>query len=347
METTYRFREKRRGDARHDNRYRRGSKVALGIQERQRLIQLVVCTLLFFVVFIGKGIFPDKVAAVRDEVLAILQSDTDFEAAFSHLGRSFSAGEPVMETLEDLWVDVFGGGSGTPDTQMLGDTKLYRMDLDYLTRQDKADVQPVAYYIRCGELEQEQEVQSGAPQGAAQPAEVQSAAEAAPTATPVPEASAEPEVIHMDYSGPALPEHTTMDRYALGLGETVTPVLGWLSSGFGWREHPVDGGEKFHNGVDLAVNTGTEVKAFADGVVDYIGESPIYGKYLQIKHDAGVTTFYAHCNELCVQQGQSVAAGEKVAESGETGNATGPHLHFEVKRNGVRLNPIYYIDQPS
>ena len=70
-----------------------------------------------------------------------------------------------------------------------------------------------------------------------------------------------------------------MDRYnldALGVGETVTPALGWVSSDFGWREHPVDGGEKFHNGVDPAVNDGTDVLAFADGTVDYIGDSPIY-----------------------------------------------------------------------
>lgn len=67
-----------------------------------------------------------------------------------------------------------------------------------------------------------------------------------------------------------------MDRYnlnALGVGETVTPALGWVSSDFGWREHPVDGGEKFHNGVDLAVNSGTDVLALPTEPVDYIGDS--------------------------------------------------------------------------
>ena len=106
----------------------------------------------------------------------------------------------------------------------------------------------------------------------------------------------------------------------------------------------MDGGEKFHNGVDLAVNTGTAVGAFAGGVVDYIGDSPIYGQYLQISHGGGLTSFYAHCSKLCVQQGQTVAAGEKVAESGASGNATGPHLHFELKLNGTLLNPLYYIE---
>ena len=128
------------------------------------------------------------------------------------------------------------------------------------------------------------------------------------------------------------------------MDETVTPALGWVSSTFGWREHPVDGEERFHNGVDLAVNSGTPVQAFAAGTVDYIGDSPEYGLYLQISHAGGLTTFYCHCSKLCVQQGQTVAAGEKVAESGATGNVTGPHLHFEMKLNGVRLNPLYYIE---
>ena len=79
-------------------------------------------------------------------------------------------------------------------------------------------------------------------------------------------------------------------------------------------------------------------------MVDYIGESDIYGQYLQIRHEGGLTSFYAHCSKLCVQQGQTVAAGEKVAESGATGNATGPHLHFELKLDGVLLNPTYYIE---
>ena len=121
--------------------------------------------------------------------------------------------------------------------------------------------------------------------------------------------------------------------------------MGVLTSPFGWREHPVDGEEKFHNGVDLAVNTGTQVKAFADGVVEYIGDDPDqYGLYLQISHANGVKSFYAHCSQLLVSQGQTVKAGDTVALSGDTGNTTGPHLHLELRFNGVRINPIYYIE---
>ena len=78
--------------------------------------------------------------------------------------------------------------------------------------------------------------------------------------------------------------------------------------------------------------------------MDYIGDSPVYGLYLQINHAGGVQSFYAHCSQLLVQQGQTVTAGQVVALSGSTGNSTGPHLHFELKLNGVRLNPVYYIE---
>ena len=81
------------------------------------------------------------------------------------------------------------------------------------------------------------------------------------------------------------------------------------------------------------MNDGTDVLAFADGTVDYIGDSPIYGLYLQLSHPGGLKSFYAHCSELLVQQGQTVAAGE--------GGGPGPD---ELKLNGVLLNPLYYIE---
>ena len=282
------------------------------------------------VVFIGKGVFPDRLSAMRDKMLETIRADTDFKAAFASLGRSISAGEPVLDTLGDLWVDVFGGGTVTVSfTEPLEHAPSYRAEQAFF-----ADPDNIGVVFHLAGVEPPVEQTAPPPEEA--PAD--------PAPAPAPPEPAQPTVVQMPYDGPALPDNTTMDKYALGLAQTATPALGWVSSAFGWREHPVDGGEKFHNGVDLAVNDGTEVKAFADGVVDYIGESPIYGQYLQLRHAGGVTTFYAHCSRLCVQQGQTVTVGEKVAESGETGNATGPHLHFEIKLNGVRLNPLYYIE---
>ena len=337
METTYHEWEKRRQERngvqrRMPNRRKRKGKVELGVRERRRLVQLVICVALFLVVFVGKGIFPAEMAELRDRVLMLIRSDTDFKEVFSNLGRAISQGEPVLDTLGGLWVEVFGGGTDVSESSLsLKELALYQSQAGTLSGE------PVTLAVRFGipVPEEKQEIPSEA---------VDPGGEAGQT---MPEAEAEPVVVPMEYHGPALPDNATMDRYSLsavGVGETVTPALGWITSDFGWREHPVDGGEKFHNGVDLGVNVGTPVLAFADGVVDYIGESDIYGLYLQIRHAGGLTSFYAHCSALCVQQGQTVAAGEKVAESGDTGNATGPHLHLELKLNGTLLNPAYYIE---
>lgn len=304
---------------------RHTEKAVLGPAEKRRLLQLVVCLALFFAVFIGKGIFPARMSELKGQILSVIRQDTDFQAAFSALGQAVSEGEPVTDALGILWGDGMeeSGSEGKDDA--------------FYARQAA---------VLCGLQPTSEELWTDAltlVAGTPQPQEP----EPSPTPTPEPTPAPEPAVEHVEYDGPALPDNATMDKYnldALGVGETVTPALGWVSSNFGWREHPVDGGEKFHNGVDLAVNTGTDVSAFAAGTVDYIGDSPVYGLYLQISHAGGLKSFYCHCDKLCVQQGQAVAAGEKVAESGATGNATGPHLHFELKLNGTLLNPLYYIE---
>ena len=339
METTYREWEKRRqersgGVRRAGSSRRKERRVTLGVRERRRLIQLGLCVALFLAVFAGKGLFPEKMLAFQEKALEVLRSDTDFEAVFAGLGKSISEGAPVVDTLEDLWVEVFGGADLELSDWGPEQSALFRSQVEALAGAAVPGAEPSTLAGRFGIPLPADEPE--APAEESKPAEPETAEE-----------PAEPAVVVMPYDGPALPDNATMDRYnleVLGVGETVTPALGWLSSPFGWREHPVDGGEKFHNGVDLAVNTGTAVGAFADGVVDYIGDSPVYGLYLQVRHAGGLTSFYAHCSELCVQQGQSVAAGETVALSGDTGNSTGPHLHFEMKLNGTLLNPLYYIE---
>lgn len=337
METTYREWEKRRQERSGSTRKavssrRKERQVTLGVRERRRLIQLGLCVVLFLGVFVGKGLFPEKMIRFQQRALEVLQSDTDFEAVFAGLGRSISEGAPVVDTLEGLWVEVFGGADVDIDDP--GQLALFQTQVGLLAGAEESTMAG-RFGIPLPAAEESQQTPEA------------DTAEVEPEAEPEPEVEAEPAVIVMPYDGPALPDNATMDQYnldILGVGATATPALGWVSSPFGWREHPVDGGEKFHNGVDLAVNTGTAVGAFADGVVDYIGDSPVYGLYLQIKHAGGLTSFYAHCSELCVQQGQTVTAGETVALSGDTGNSTGPHLHFEMKLDGTLLNPLYYIE---
>lgn len=146
----------------------------------------------------------------------------------------------------------------------------------------------------------------------------------------------------------AFPEGFSGQWLYLGEMETATPVFAKVTSGFGYRDHPSTGRHAVHGGVDLAADLGTPVKAFAEGTVERVGEDGNYGKYLYLNHPNGVTTFYAHCSELCVKQGEQVQAGQMVAKVGSTGKSTGAHLHFEVHLEGVRLDPLYYIDpQPE
>lgn len=145
------------------------------------------------------------------------------------------------------------------------------------------------------------------------------------------------------YSDEDLPENVSLQQAILGF-DHVTPVKGALSSCFGYREHPTEGEERFHYGVDLAADTGTAIACFADGMVAAVGESSSYGKYCTVNHASGCTTLYAHCSKISVSSGASVKAGETLGEVGETGMATGPHLHFELQKDGIYLNPVYYVE---
>ncbi len=104
----------------------------------------------------------------------------------------------------------------------------------------------------------------------------------------------------------------------------------------------MEGGNKFHYGVDLAAETGTDVLAFADGEVYASGESSTLGNYIMLQHQGGYMTLYAHCSRITAAGG-SVKMGDKIAEVGDTGLVTGPHLHFELHEGELYLNPIYYV----
>ena len=145
------------------------------------------------------------------------------------------------------------------------------------------------------------------------------------------------------YSPADIPARAQLTQGVLGYAYE-TPVKGTLSSPFGLRESPVLGSEEFHYGLDLAAAEGTAVRAFADGTVRCLGESSSYGKYLILDHENETATLYAHLKSSDVEAGQSIARGESIAAVGQTGNATGPHLHFELQKEGQYLNPVYYVE---
>ena len=144
------------------------------------------------------------------------------------------------------------------------------------------------------------------------------------------------------YSDRNLPDNVCLEQALLGF-DYCTPVMGTLTSDFGYREHPVQGEERFHYGLDIAAAAGTEISCFADGTVTAVGESSSYGKYITVSHRGGFSTLYAHCSRILAASGVSVKEGDAIAEVGETGVATGPHLHFELHQGSQYLNPIYYV----
>lgn len=145
------------------------------------------------------------------------------------------------------------------------------------------------------------------------------------------------------YSGVELPENVSYEYKSLPF-ENSLPVIGYNSSGFGYRTHPIHGDLRFHYGTDFAAWTGEDIYAFADGSVSFAGWSDSYGNYITVDHEDGWQSLYAHCSILYVKTGDEVKAGDKIALVGDTGVVTGPHLHFELMHRGVYTNPEYYVN---
>jgi len=134
----------------------------------------------------------------------------------------------------------------------------------------------------------------------------------------------------------------------LSLGETFMYPLSKkiITSSFGMRKDPISGSLSFHSGIDFRANTGTSVLASLDGVVSFTGENWLYGKHIIISHSNGYKTMYAHLNAFLVKQGDRVTRGRKIAESGNTGYSTGPHLHFGIyDKNNKLVNPLELLNK--
>jgi murein DD-endopeptidase MepM/ murein hydrolase activator NlpD len=117
------------------------------------------------------------------------------------------------------------------------------------------------------------------------------------------------------------------------------PSGGVFTSGYGRRRSMGD----WHTGVDFAGRVGTAIWASDGGVVTFAGWKGTYGYCVIVDHGNGFTTLYAHCSKLLVSYGQKVAKGENIAKIGSTGRSTGPHVHFEIRKNGSHVNPLNYI----
>jgi murein DD-endopeptidase MepM/ murein hydrolase activator NlpD len=124
---------------------------------------------------------------------------------------------------------------------------------------------------------------------------------------------------------------------------SLRPVDGWISSDFGYRVSPFTGRKEFHKGLDIATRQGTPIIAPADGLVTYAADKWLMGNMVTIDHGFGMVTRYGHIHKFLKHKGDRVKRGDIIALVGNTGRSTGPHLHYEVRLNGVPVDPQKYI----
>lgn len=128
-----------------------------------------------------------------------------------------------------------------------------------------------------------------------------------------------------------------------GTGQLNYPSEAEITSTFGWRIHPILGYSRFHSGLDFGTDYGSTIRAADNGVVIFAGWYGGYGYAVVINHGKGISTLYGHNSKLLVAEGQTVQRGDAIASAGSTGLSTGPHLHFEVRKDGEPVDPLIYL----
>ena len=146
-----------------------------------------------------------------------------------------------------------------------------------------------------------------------------------------------------DFSSLSVPDYATMAPITINYPLTP-PLSGKITSGFGYRLHPVTGERDFHTGIDIAAAVGTPVVASLPCIVTEVGYDGIYGNYVRMSHGTNIETRYCHCSEILVEEGSQLREGERIALSGSTGMTTGAHLHFEVLADGLLADPASVLE---
>lgn len=123
----------------------------------------------------------------------------------------------------------------------------------------------------------------------------------------------------------------------------IMPMEGNITSGFGMRKHPVTNEDSMHTGIDIDINAGSTVRASQDGEIIKQGTDESFGNYIIIKHKGQFSTCYAHLESFKKAEGEYVKKGDEIGEAGSTGQVTGPHLHFEIRKGEERVDPLKYL----
>lgn len=141
----------------------------------------------------------------------------------------------------------------------------------------------------------------------------------------------------------AVLEYLATHRKLFDCTPSLRPCSGRVTAAYGYRKSPFNGHREIHKGMDIAGPSGTSIVATADGVVSFVGRRKDFGRVIEIDHGRGIITRYAHCQKILKKLGAKVKRGETIALMGSTGRSTGSHLHYEVRLNGIPLDPAKFI----
>ncbi len=317
---------KRVGTMRKTNRRYEPRRQRTATTENRASGRLLVCGVALVLLVALKLLFPQQVSAFLQDASRFIGRDANFSEAFAAVGRAVSGEETVGRSLQDAFLAVFGSSEVEVEREAEDDVPAVSQQTEPQSLSATTTLLPTQEQGSAEDSQDTPDTQS-TPDNQDAPQNTQDAAEGTePSST---------------YTMQSLPDNASLEQRNLGFPCT-TPVQGVLTSPFGWREHPTLGGTRFHYGIDLAAEKGCEIVAFADGTVFAVGESSTLGKYIILSHSGGYRTLYAHCSEIVAKSG-SVCMGDLIARVGDSGSATGAHLHFELQDGALYLNPIYYV----
>jgi murein DD-endopeptidase MepM/ murein hydrolase activator NlpD len=259
---------------------------------------------------------------------------------FSDIGKAITGDSDIKQVFSNLYVSVFGVKEDDISKETKPGTAVLTMGLEAEQKflDSGGDISTVLEHFFKIKPESKQNV-SAAQNISTTESTLEVASTTADATSQNTGSSANLDTLSLN---PDLPANVTLDCPVLSISY-MTPLKGAVSSAFGSRLHPVENEVKFHYGVDIAAASGTDIKSFADGKVSAVGISDTLGKYLMIQHSDNITTVYGHCSSVSVKTGEKVKKGEVIAAVGQTGDATGPHLHFEMHYGSMYIDPLNYI----
>lgn len=324
-----------------------------------QLFRLLLCVFIFTVAAVCKNVLPD---GYRNALVVGLDSGLTFRDVLEVFGESASS----QEVFSRLWTDgvlkVFGFAederevSGDLDEktsaapQTPEDTSSVSVSLDIsdeltipVTTHSELDIDADELPIFSTVAESPNIAAQTPEEGGTPDVSEEPSGGDTPQDTDAEAVVAEPYQLSTGDSDLTIPDVVIQEAVSIPF-DYVTPALGTLTSGFGYRDHPIDGEYKFHYGVDIAVAMRTEVGAFSDGKVVFAGWGDINGNYIKVEHADGFATLYAHLDELLVETGDTVEKGETIGMSGQTGEVSGPHLHFQIYYHDKLVDPEAFLE---